>query len=138
MLNLSRIGEGVQPEVFGPPVPNTKDGLEVPFFEQNSINVPNIPEGKAVKVEPQEGELTQVGAPMTPEQALRAVDNGANVYTPDRETAREIAGTGAVGPEAHTLNNEQQGAPHFHRRSKSNSSHRGGHGRKGGHIFYGP
>ena len=96
----------------------------------------NIPSNKAIKVDMSEDTLATYGKPVTLEQARKAVENDINIYTSSRKAAEEIAGKGFVGPEIHLDKKGGKRFWHFHRRSKKNTR-RGGHGRKGVHIFFG-
>ena len=107
------------------------------FGRGNGARGPIVPGGKAVKVNKTNDTLEEVGRPMSPEQARKAVDNNQDVFASDRQIAKEIAGKGAVGPEIHRDPNRGNRFWHFHRRNKSNSR-TGSHGRKGAHIFFGP
>jgi hypothetical protein len=88
--------------------------------------------GRIQKVRRTPQGLQPYGRPLTVEQARRAVRRGADIYTPDRDTACQIAGRGAVGPETHPRAGENR-FPHYH------TSDRAGHGdgQDGGHIFFG-
>jgi RHS repeat-associated protein len=113
-------------------------GLEVLSHNACGGKYPNVPDGKAVKVNLADDGLEQIGRPMSPQQARKAVDRGNDVYAGSRETAEEIAGKGAVGPEIHPDPDGGIRFEHFHRRSKQNPRY-GGHGRRGlgKHIFFG-
>lgn len=96
---------------------------------------PSVPPNKAVKVDAYPEGLSPSGSPMTPEQARNYIDRtGNDVFAGSRDTARNIAGRGAVGPETHPSGASPR-FPHFHRASKSNPRF-GGRGRRRGHVFF--
>ncbi len=129
------------------PVYNVEiEGLHTYFVSELEIlshnacggKYPNIPDGKAVKVRLMDDGLEQIGRPMSPQKARKAVDKGQDIYAGSRETAKEIAGKGGVGPEIHLDQNGGTRFDHFHRGNKRNPRF-GGRGRKtgSGHILFG-
>ncbi|NUO49673.1 MAG: hypothetical protein HOV80_12520, partial [Polyangiaceae bacterium] len=101
------------------------DPLGLDAVHRPGAKGPNVPPGTAVTVERTPEGLVPTSRPLSPEEAGRRLARGEDVYAGDRDTARAVAGRGAIGPETHPAEGENR-FPHFHRSD-----------REGGHVFFG-